>query len=515
MATAEILEPQELILSTVTTVGDPENRIPYLTPDTLKSFTDVRIVSTDRFVFRLNRAILASMSQFLRDVILDQDDRNEAEELVFLTEISADHLKFILGFFLNGYLPRDISNDLESSFQSVGVDLTKINLEIAAGLPPITTENVEITNLTPDGEFVPPITGIHVDDEAEYYEEDSIVAQPPIKRERRDFMEDVENLPAKRKRKPTVKAGKRKRGRPPGGGYSAYKPRAGTIDNGTKGERASTRKRKTPTAEGDYVKLEPLDEDALDDLLYNEEGGSEDDYNPEDDADDDSDVDGTKDPNRKKECETCKISFELPKYKMHMHKHRRNKAFKSKYVCQICKKRFTTKAMKNEHIETEHATQKYSCEFCLKDYTGVQHAEYCKHVYWHKKTRGTTCVACGNQYRKVQGLDVHLKNMGKYHDNACARCKTVRFSTWNEHAEHVAKEHEGVWHYKCGHCAEIFEVEQVYKDHLRDTHPHEKEICTICGGQYVQMFYHMKEKHSSEAVSGPNLYTFCLRLTTK
>ena len=110
-------------------------------------------------------------------------------------------------------------------------------------------------------------------------------------------------------------------------------------------------------------------------------------------------------------------------------------------------------------------------------------------------------MACGNQYKKVQGLDVHMKNAGKYHDNTCARCKDddVRFDTWNQHAEHVAQEHEGVWHYKCGHCAEIFEVEQVYKDHIRDQHPHEKEICTICGGAYVQMFYHMKEKHSGEA----------------
>ena len=62
----------------------------------------------------------------------------------------------------------------------------------------------------------------------------------------------------------------------------------------------------------------------------------------------------------------------------------------------------------------------------------------------------------------------------------------------------MAKEHGGEWHYKCGHCAEIFTQEQPYKDHLRDKHPNEKEICTICGGQYVQMFYHMKEKHSDE-----------------
>ena len=58
-----------------------------------------------------------------------------------------------------------------------------------------------------------------------------------------------------------------------------------------------------------------------------------------------------------------------------MQKHRRNKSFKSKYVCQVCKKRFTTKAMKNEHIETEHADAIYKCEFCPKEFTGIQHAE--------------------------------------------------------------------------------------------------------------------------------------------
>ena len=504
MAASEVMESQDLVLSTG---GDTENRIPYLLTPALKNFADIRILSSDRYVFRLNRAVLASMSEFLRDIILEQDDKNEAEQLLFITEVTSEDLRFILGFFLNGYLPRDISNDLNSSFMALGIDLTKFNLEIASNLPSVD----DVVDAAADGgDFVPPIAGTLIDDEAPpatYILPD----QPPtpsrraVKKEK-TWWEDVENLPAKRRRTPTVKGrgrGRpRKRGRPPTRpDKMVYRPRAG-FEADDLGYRASKRQKRETALGSDYVKMEPFDDDAVDDEqdIIDEEGSGED-FDPDhEDPDDDSDVDGTKDPNRKKECKICKVQFELPRYKMHMQKHRRNKAFKSKYVCQICKKRFTTKAGKNEHIETEHAQMQYTCEFCAKVYSAIQYAEYCKHIFIHKKKRGTQCVACGNIYKKVQGLDVHMKNSGKYHDNACVRCKdTVRFDTWSQHAEHVKSEHGDRWHYKCGHCALIFEDEQVYKDHVRDQHPHEKEICTICGGAYVQMFYHMKEKHSGEA----------------
>ena len=369
MAAAEVMESQDLILSTG---GDTENRIPYLLTPALKNFADIRILSSDRYVFRLNRAVLASMSEFLREIILEQDDKNEAEQLLFITEIAAEDLRLILGFFLNGYLPREISNDLNNSFTALGIDLTKFNLEIATSSPSGAGFDASV------GDFISPIDGTLVDDEEP---ETYIVPErrPPIKKEL-SFWEELENLPAKRRRTPTVKGRGRGRGRPRKRGRPptrpdkmTYRPRAG-FEPDDLGYRASKRQKRETALGSDYVKLEPFDEDAMDDMM--DEEGSGEDYDPEhEDPDDDSDVDGTKDPNRKKECKVCKVEFELPRYKLHMQKHRRNKAFKSKYVCQICKKRFTTKAGKNEHIETEHADTKYTCEFCPKEFTGIQHAE--------------------------------------------------------------------------------------------------------------------------------------------
>ena len=380
--TTEAIESQDLILSTG---GDTETRIPYLLTPALKNFADIRILSSDRYVFRLNRAVLASMSEFLRDIILEQDDKNEAEQLLFLTEIAAEDLRVILGFFLNGYLPREISNDLNNSFMALGIDLTKFNLEIATSLP--SDEGVEVALTSAEGDFVSPITGTLVDDE----EPETYVVperRKPIKKEL-SFWEEVENLPEKRRRTPTVKGRGRPRGRPRKRGRPPtredkmiYRPRAGfEVDD--LGYRASKRQKRETALGSDYVKLEPYDGDAMDDDIMDEEGSGED-YDPEnEDPEDDSDVDGTKDPNRKKECKICKVEFELPKYKLHMQKHRRNKSFKSKYVCQVCKKRFTTKAMKNEHIETEHADAIYKCEFCPKEFTGIQHAE----VIWKMVTQ--------------------------------------------------------------------------------------------------------------------------------
>ena len=112
------------------------------------------MVSSDKLCFRLNRAVFATVSPFLKQIIVEQDDKNEAEETVIITEIPSRQLQYILvseekrmsnascmtmkvltlsisqGFFLNGCLPKTIDVELESGFVSLGVDLTKINLQV-------------------------------------------------------------------------------------------------------------------------------------------------------------------------------------------------------------------------------------------------------------------------------------------------------------------------------------------------------------------------------------------------
>ena len=40
---------------------------------------------------------------------------------------------------------------------------------------------------------------------------------------------------------------------------------------------------------------------------------------------------------------------------------------------------------------------------------------------------------------------------GPYHDGQCAQCP-MKFSTWEEHSQHIAQVHKGVFMHACGYC---------------------------------------------------------------
>ena len=132
------------------------------------------------------------------------------------------------------------------------------------------------------------------------------------------------------------------------------------------------------------------------------------------------------------------------------------------------------------------------------------------------------CVQCGKQWKYSRLLVRHKKQKGLLHNDECTQC-SKKISSYQEYQKHVQDQHYGLWKFKCGHCAEIFDSEEIYLKHSHKTRKikankkyttnkpiktnmeHlDKKICDECGAKVYKLWYHMKYVHGKDEVPCPH-----------
>ena len=222
-------------------------------------------------------------------------------------------------------------------------------------------------------------------------------------------------------------------------------------------------------------------------------------------------TEGVQDETKKHLCPDCIFSTnDKSTFKQHRIFHIRggSKSDEKLYFCPYCLKDFKTKYQKDEHTRSEHNETYLRCRYCRKAFYLTKKTEFEAHEAEHEIPKYKNCIQCGLEFPKGKPQAVqHLKVHGERHDGQCVQCPAV-FNSWEEHKEHVKAAHSAIWHYRCGHCGEIFDRKDLMREHRFSMHGEENKrtLCPECGKNIGKQYmaYHMSTHTGEDLIQCPH-----------
>ncbi|XP_060535183.1 zinc finger protein 37-like [Cylas formicarius] len=225
------------------------------------------------------------------------------------------------------------------------------------------------------------------------------------------------------------------------------------------------------------------------------------------------------------QCEVCNRIFNnLRLFRIHRRMHYpQNKA----WTCETCGKRYSSKNLLEEHVNTHLGLRPYICQVCGKDfsskYTFKAHEKthemrprpfkcsQCpksflsqqnlqQHERTHSGVKEFTCHLCSKQFGSAHNLEVHSIVHTGYKPYVCGLCGKA-FARKAEIRDHE-RTHTGERPYQCEFCGATFSQRSNLQSHKRATHYDDKRFrCEECGKGFKRrrlLDYHMKAAHTGE-----------------
>lgn len=197
---------------------------------------------------------------------------------------------------------------------------------------------------------------------------------------------------------------------------------------------------------------------------------------------------------------------------------------KPKFQCNICKKRFSTKALVNKHVKEVHLDKKYVCdvESCGKTFKSKRGKQ--GHMELHVTNGKYKCEICGKTFGTMQTLTNHKSTHSDEKPYPCQFCGTT-FKRTNEVSRHLnscekaikARERaaevpqlESAAKLDCVLCDEVFDSQDELNAHLLAEHKSgvkvEKFKCEECGKTFNRISQLTAHKlcHRSAKTKGKN-----------
>ena len=169
-------------------------QINYLESGETRFYSNVQLVSCQGTMFKLNSALLASVSWLLHKLLEDIEKLGEDCPIVIMTEISHIHLEFIYDFITTGTVwTEELNDDVEASFMSLGINLRELSFSSVYG----NKLEQDIKNVISDGDSVPEAAEI---DPLDYSKNKSEAKKPRGKKRKVDLqpiVDEVDNLEPK------------------------------------------------------------------------------------------------------------------------------------------------------------------------------------------------------------------------------------------------------------------------------------------------------------------------------
>ena len=136
-------------------------------------------------------------------------------------------------------------------------------------------------------------------------------------------------------------------------------------------------------------------------------------------------------------CEVCKKSFSTQKY-LRVHKRQHSESFK--VTCSICNLELKNKHIRKAHISRVHSnkTKDHVCGACSKDF--LTYLELQRHLTVHGTAKNFHCNICDKSFRLKSMLDLHLPK------------------------------HKNTFDFKCDLCNNAYKYKQTLKRHRRKEH---------------------------------------------
>jgi KRAB domain-containing zinc finger protein len=225
------------------------------------------------------------------------------------------------------------------------------------------------------------------------------------------------------------------------------------------------------------------------------------------------------------QCEVCnRIFSNLRLFRIHRRMHYpQNKA----WPCDTCGKKYSSRNLLEEHINTHTGVRPYVCQQCGKDFaskytfrahekthevrprpfacsqcpkTFLSQQNLIQHERTHSGIKEFSCHLCGKRFGSAHNLEVHSIVHTGYRPFVCQICNKA-FARKAEIRDHE-RTHTGERPYQCEMCGATFSQRSNLQSHKRATHLDDKRyVCVDCGKGFKRrrlLDYHMKAAHTGE-----------------
>lgn len=195
-------------------------------------------------------------------------------------------------------------------------------------------------------------------------------------------------------------------------------------------------------------------------------------------------------------CGICGETFET---ELLMRLHKRNHFLNAKaHECQVCHKKYTTKGMLEEHMNTHTGLRPFKCTKCKKDFASKYTLQ--SHMKIHTdRMRPHECDKCDKAFFNKQNLTQHMKLHVHNKKFVCEICAKP-FMTQHSLTVHMIV-HSGQKPFICRTCGKAFARRPEIKDHER-THTGERpfkcDLCPMAFAQRSNLTSHKKSTHFNE-----------------
>lgn len=169
------------------------------------------------------------------------------------------------------------------------------------------------------------------------------------------------------------------------------------------------------------------------------------------------------------------------------------------YVCGQCGKDFASKYTFRAHEKTHEARPRpYACSQCPKSFLSQQNL--LQHERTHSGLKEFSCHLCGKRFGSSHNLEVHSIVHTGYRPFVCTTCNKA-FARKAEIRDHE-RTHTGERPYQCELCGATFSQRSNLQSHKRATHLDDKRyVCMDCGKGFKRrrlLDYHLKAVHTGE-----------------
>ncbi|KAF3424864.1 hypothetical protein E2986_05590 [Frieseomelitta varia] len=181
------------------------------------------------------------------------------------------------------------------------------------------------------------------------------------------------------------------------------------------------------------------------------------------------------------QCEICnRIFSNLRLFRIHKRIHYPQVKC---WPCESCGKRYSSRNLLEEHINTHTGVRPYVCENCGKDFASKY--TYKAHVKTHEiRPRPYECSQCNKTFLSQQNLNQHERTHNGVKEYVCHQCGKAFGSPHNLEVHNIV--HTGYKPYICRVCGKAFARKAEIRDHER-THTGEKPYqCEFCGATFSQ-----------------------------
>ncbi|RZF48649.1 hypothetical protein LSTR_LSTR010739 [Laodelphax striatellus] len=227
------------------------------------------------------------------------------------------------------------------------------------------------------------------------------------------------------------------------------------------------------------------------------------------------------------QCEICnRIFSNLRLFRVHRRMHLPQS---KNWTCDQCGKRYLSRNMLDEHMNSHTGARPYQCGVCGKDFaskytfrshekthterprpyscsepqcnkTFLTQQNLLQHERTHSGIKNYSCEECGKCFGTARNLEVHCLVHTGYKPFICRLCGKA-FARKAEIRDHE-RTHTGEKPYQCEFCGATFSQRSNLQSHKRATHYDDKRYkCMDCGKGFKRrrlLDYHVKAAHTGE-----------------